>query len=67
MAYAEPVLEHKVIRAGLKLSLPLLDFSLIAGVKKEAYFAAIQAGMDKNYQSMEKLFAGIIEKSVASS
>lgn len=51
----------------LQAGLPLLDFSLIAGVKKEAYFAAIQAGMDKNYQPMEKLFAGIIEKSVASS
>jgi cell filamentation protein len=51
----------------LQAGLPLLDFSLITGVKKEAYFAAIQAGMDKNYQPMEKLFAGIIEKSVASS
>ena len=51
----------------LQAGLPLLDFGLIAGVKKEAYFAAIQAGMDKNYQPMEKLFAGIIEKSVASS
>ena len=44
-----------------------MDSGLIAGVKKEAYFAAVQAGMDKNYQPMERLFAGIIEKSVASS
>lgn len=44
-----------------------MDFSAIAGIRKEAYFAAIQVGMDKNYQPMEKLFAGIIEKSVASS
>lgn len=51
----------------LQAGLPLLDFSLIAGVKKDAYFAAIQAGMDRNYQQMEKLFAEIIEKSVASS
>jgi cell filamentation protein len=51
----------------LQAGLPLLDFSLLAGSKKEAYFAAIQAGMDKNYQPMEKLFAEIIEKSVASS
>ena len=51
----------------LQAGLPPLNFGLIAGVKKEAYFAAIQAGMDKNYQPMEKLFAGIIEKSVASS
>lgn len=51
----------------LQAGLPLLDFSLIAGVEKETYFAAVQEGMAKNYQPMEKLFAGIIEKSVASS
>jgi cell filamentation protein len=51
----------------LQAGLPLLDFSLIARVKKKAYFAAIHAGMDKNYQPMEKLFAGIIGRSVASS
>ena len=51
----------------LQAGLPLLDFGLIAGVKKEAYFAAVQAGMDKSYQPMERLFAEIIERSVASS
>jgi cell filamentation protein len=51
----------------LQEGLPPLNFSLIAGVKMEAYFAAIQAGMDKNYQPMERLFAEIIEKTVSSS
>lgn len=51
----------------LQAGLPLLDYGLIAGEKKEAYFAAVQAGMDKNYQPMERLFAEIIERSVASS
>jgi len=51
----------------LQARLPLLDYGLIAGVKKEAYFAAVQAGMDKNYQPMERLFAEIIERSFASS
>ena len=51
----------------LQAGLPLLDFSLIAGAEKKTYFAAIQEGMAKNYQPMEKLFAGIIERSVASS
>ena len=51
----------------LQAGLPLLDFGLIAGIKKEAYFVAVQAGMDKNYQPMESLFAEIIERSVASS
>ena len=52
---------------GVASRIAAVGSGLIAGIKKEAYFAAIQAGMDKNYQPMEKLFAGIIEKSVASS
>lgn len=30
---------------------------------KREYFEAIQAGMDKNYKPMERLFSLIIEKS----
>jgi len=44
-----------------------IGFGLIAGIKKEAYFDVVQAGMDKSYQPMERLFAEIIERSVASS
>jgi cell filamentation protein len=51
----------------LQAGLPLLDFSLIAGAEKETYFTAVQEGMAKNYQPMEKVFAEIIERSVASS
>lgn len=51
----------------LQAGLPLLDFSLIAGEKKEVYFAAVQAGLDKNYKPMEQLFAQIIERSLAAS
>ena len=47
--------------------LPLLDFGVIAGEKKVAYFAAVQAGLDKNYKPMEQLFVEIIERSLASS
>jgi len=49
----------------LQAKLPLLDFSLIAGETKKEYFAAVQAGLDKNYKPMEKLFAEIIERSLA--
>ena len=55
------------ILMALQAGLPLLDFGVIAGEKKAAYFAAVQAGMDKNYQPMERLFAEIIERSLASS
>lgn len=51
----------------LQAGLPLLDFGLIAGETKETYFAAVQAGLDKNYKPMERLFAEIIERSVAAS
>jgi cell filamentation protein len=49
----------------LQAGLPLLDFSLIADEKKENYFAAVRAGLDRNYRPMERIFAEIIERSVA--
>lgn len=51
----------------LQAGLPLLDFSMIAGDKKKEYFAAVQAGLDKNYVPMERLFAEIIERSLSAS
>ena len=51
----------------LQAGLPLLDFSMIVGAKKKDYFAAVQAGLDKNYILMEKLFAELIERSLSTS
>lgn len=51
----------------LQAGLPLLDFSVVAEDKKQDYFAAVQAGLDRNYSPMERLFAEIIEQSLASS
>jgi cell filamentation protein len=50
---------------GLQAGLPPLDFSLIAGPARRAYFAAIQSGMDRDYEPMGKLFAEIIDRSLA--
>ncbi len=55
------------ILMALQAGLPLLDFSVIAEDKKQDYFVAVQAGLEKNYTPMEKLFAEIIERSLASS
>lgn len=55
------------ILMALQAGLPPLDFSSIAEEKKPEYFAAVQAGLDKNYAPMTRLFAGIIERSLASS
>ena len=49
----------------LQAGMPLLDFSLIAEEKKKDYFAAVQAGLDKNYQPMEKIFSEIIERTLS--
>lgn len=47
----------------LQAGLPLLDFSLIAGPSKNAYIAAIQAGLDRGYVPMERLLEEVIEQS----
>ena len=49
----------------LQAGLPLLDFRLLTHERKNEYYADIQAGMDINYEPMEKLFSVIIEKSDA--
>jgi cell filamentation protein len=49
----------------LQAGLPPLDFGSITGKATKGYFAAIQRGMDRDYQPMERLFAVIIERSLA--
>ncbi|MBN1956937.1 MAG: Fic family protein [Desulfuromonadales bacterium] len=48
----------------LQAGLPLLDFGELAGERKEEYFSAVRAGLDRNYQPMKQLFKAIIEKSL---
>jgi cell filamentation protein len=55
------------ILMALQAGLPLLDFSLIAGRRKKEYFGAIQAGLDRNYERMARIFAEIIDRSLAAS
>lgn len=51
----------------LQAGLPFLDFSPITGERKESYFAAVRAGLDRSYRPMENIFAEVIERSVAES
>ena len=48
---------------GLQAGLPPLDFSELAGVRKEKYFAAVRAGLDRDYRPMELCFRDVIERS----
>ncbi len=48
----------------LQSELPPLDFKNMIGTGKKGYIKAIQVGMDRNYQAMEKIFAAAIRKTL---
>jgi len=50
----------------LQAGLPVLDFSGILGKEKQRYFAAVQAGLDKDYNPMEEIFKEILETTSSS-
>jgi len=45
----------------LQAGLPLLDFSVIKGKKRDKYFAAVRAGLDRDYVPMEEVFREILK------
>lgn len=49
---------------GLQAGLPPLDFSLIRGRKRDQYFKAVQAGLDRNYLPMSRIFEEVIKKTL---
>jgi cell filamentation protein len=48
----------------LQAGLPPLDFGMVKGRKKQEYFIAVQAGLDRNYGPMEKVFDEVIERTL---
>ncbi len=48
----------------LQAALPPLDFSGIIGRKKKEYIEAVQAGVARNYEPMEKIFESVIRKTL---
>lgn len=46
----------------LQAGLPPLDFSSLRGQKRKEYFAAIRAGLDRDYKPMEDIFSAVIRK-----
>jgi cell filamentation protein len=52
------------ILMALQAGLPPLDFGSIKGKKKKEYFAAVQAGLDRNYEPMEKIFSDVIGRTL---
>lgn len=49
----------------LQAGLPPLDFGGIKGRKRREYFSAVQAGLDRNYEPMEKIFSGVIRRTLS--
>ena len=47
----------------LQAGLPLLDFSSIKGKQREAYFAAVRVGMERNYAPMIEIFRKVVKAS----
>jgi len=45
---------------GLQAGLPALLFENLSGRKRKQYFAAVQAGLDRNYEPMAEMFNGVI-------
>ncbi len=52
------------ILMGLQAGLPSLDFGDIKGKKKKEYFSAVQAGMGRNYEPMERIFSDVIGRTI---
>jgi cell filamentation protein len=52
------------ILMALQAGLPALDFGALRGKKKQEYFAAVRAGLDRNYMPMQKVFGAVIAKSL---
>jgi cell filamentation protein len=49
---------------GLQAGLPALDFSGVRGVEKRRYIAAVQAGLDRDYEPMTAVFRRIIKRTL---
>jgi len=47
----------------LQAGLPLLNFSVIKGKQREAYFAAVRAGMERDYAPMIEVFRKVVKAS----
>ena len=51
---------------GLQAGLPVLDFAGVRGEEKRRYIAAVQAGLDRNYEPMAAVFRRIINRTLRS-
>ena len=48
----------------LQAGLPSLDFRSVKGRKRQQYFAAVRAGLDRNYEPMTAMFSEVIGRTL---
>ena len=49
---------------GLQAELPPLFFDRLSGRKRQQYFAAVRAGMDRDYEPMAEMFSAVIRRTL---
>jgi cell filamentation protein len=49
---------------GLQAGMPALAFDDLLGRKRQQYFAAVRAGLDRDYQPMEGMFSAVIRRTI---
>ena len=49
---------------GLQAGLPALFFDKLSGRKRQQYFAAVHAGLDRNYEPMAEMFSAVIQRTL---
>lgn len=48
----------------LQAGLPPLNFTAVRGRRRQEYFAAVRAGLDRNYRPMEIILSGVIQRTL---
>lgn len=49
---------------GLQAGLPSLFFDKLSGKKREQYFAAVRAGLERDYDPMVEMFSAVIQRTL---
>lgn len=52
------------ILMALQARLPPLNFGAIRGSKRQDYFAAVRAGLERNYEPMGRIFSAVIRRTL---
>ncbi len=49
---------------GLQAGLPTLFFDRLSGRKRQQYYAAVRAGLDRDYEPMAEMFSAVVQRTL---